>query len=79
MSCSSESYELWQKSLVLLRKIVMKISQLIKILEVQQELYGDVQVYSGGQDYPGKVVAIRHQSHNQTYYEPNCVVLETDD
>ena len=57
----------------------MKISQLIKILEVQQELYGDVQVYSGGQDYPGKIVGIRHKQHNEPYYEPNCVVLEAED
>ena len=57
----------------------MKISQLIKILEVQQELYGDVQVYSGGESYPGKVVGVRHKQHNEPYYEPNCVVLDAED
>ena len=57
----------------------MKISQLIKILEVQQELWGDVQVYSGGGDYPGKVVESVYLRNNQTYYEPNCLILRTED
>jgi len=57
----------------------MKISELIKILEVQQDLYGDIQVYSGGQDYPGKIVSAQHKQHNEPYYEPNCIVLQSAD
>lgn len=57
----------------------MKISELIDVLKVQHHLHGDIQVYSGGEDYPGRVVDVRYHHHNQTYYEPNCLVLHSED
>ena len=56
----------------------MKISELIKRLEMQQELHGDVQVYSGNY-YPENIQNVVFIDNNKTYYEPNCVVIQTAD
>ena len=57
----------------------MKISELIKILQLQLELRGDIDVYSDGQDYPGEIVGVRHNQNSRPYYTDNCLILNSED
>lgn len=50
----------------------MKASDLIKRLESLIEMYGDQEVYSGGEDYPNNVVNVAYEKAGDTYVPPNA-------
>lgn len=53
----------------------MKISELIKILKIAKEEYGNIEVFISGQDYPGGVANVVYKNDGNGYVPGNCIVL----
>ena len=53
----------------------MKISELIKILQLQLELRGDIETYYEGQDYPEKIVGTYYIERECSFCEKNSLML----
>lgn len=53
------------------------ISQLITILQKLKKEHGDVQVFSGGTDYPGGVSGASYNEKDRIYTPSNTVTIWT--
>lgn len=59
----------------------MKATEVIKKLEELVAKHGDVEVFSGGEDYPGKVSCLLFidKKNANAYYGPNCIKIYARD
>ena len=55
----------------------MKISEVIKELKRLEKEHGDIEVFSGGEDYPSVVGGLRYSNKSEAYYSNNCIKIDT--
>lgn len=57
----------------------IKISELIRELQAMKELHGDVEVFAGGEDYPGGVNGVSYipKGEGNGYVPDNSVKIHT--
>lgn len=55
----------------------IKISELIAELQAMKALHGDVQVFAGGEDYPGGVSGVSYVQKGNGYVRSNSVTINT--
>lgn len=57
----------------------MKISELIEVLEELKKIHGDVEVFGGGEDYPGPIGGVYYVDRGDGYIRSNTVAIWSED